>query len=280
MTRFRPQLQKTQVVLFLSNERIAIFFRFVALLIAVIATAAVSPMNAQSAAPTLACVAPPGIARFDIPLERVAGRISAHQPLTIVAIGSSSTFGAGASSPAMSYPSRLAIELRALLPRTSITVINRGVNGDTTEGMLARFDRDVFAAHPDLVLWQVGSNAVLLGRPLAPTGLLIDEGLRRLKVAGSDVVLIDPQYAPKVIAKHDEHDVDLMVALISTASRDMHINLFQRFALMRYWRLTKGLPFSVFLSKDELHMNDWSYGCIAKLLARAVAEAATRVTVR
>jgi len=264
----------------LSNERIAIFFRFVALLIAVIATAAVSPMNAQSAAPTLACVAPPGIARFDIPLERVAGRISAHQPLTIVAIGSSSTFGAGASSPAMSYPSRLAIELRALLPRTSITVINRGVNGDSTQEMLARFDRDVFAAHPDLVLWQVGSNAVLLGRPLAPTGLLIDEGLRRLKVAGSDVVLIDPQYAPKVIAKHDEHDVDLMVALISTASRDMHINLFQRFALMRYWRLTKGLPFSVFLSKDELHMNDWSYGCIAKLLASAVAEAATRVTMR
>ena len=280
MTRFRPQLQKPQVVLFLSNERIAIFFRFVALLIAVIATAAVSPMNAQSAAPTLACVAPPGITRFDIPLKRVAGRISAHQPLTIVAIGSSSTFGAGASSPAMSYPSRLAIELRALLPRTSITVINRGVNGDTTQEMLARFDRDVFAAHPDLVLWQVGSNAVLLGRPLAPTGLLIDEGLRRLKVAGSDVVLIDPQYAPKVIAKHDEHDVDLMVALISTASRDMHTNLFQRFALMRYWRLTKGLPFSVFLSKDELHMNDWSYGCIAKLLASAVAEAATRVTVR
>ncbi|MGB7857797.1 MAG: SGNH/GDSL hydrolase family protein, partial [Pseudolabrys sp.] len=105
-------------------------------------------------------------------------------------------------------------------------------------------------------------------------------GVRRLKAAGSDVVLIDPQYAPKVIARHDEHDVGLMVALISTVSRDMHINLFQRFALMRYWRLTKGLPFSAFLSEDELHMNDWSYGCIAKLLARAVAEAATRVTVR
>ncbi|MGB8244700.1 MAG: GDSL-type esterase/lipase family protein, partial [Pseudolabrys sp.] len=185
-----------------------------------------------------------------------------------------------ASSPAMSYPSRLAVELRALLPRTSITVINRGVNGETAREMLARFDRDVFAAHPDLGLWQVGSNAVLFDRPIAPTGLLIDEGVRRLKAAGSDVVLIDPQYAPKVIAKHDEHDVDLMVALISTVSRDMHINLFQRFSLMRYWRLTKGLPFSAFLSKDELHMNDWSYDCIAKLLARAVAESATRMTIR
>jgi hypothetical protein len=43
----------------------------------------------------------------------------------------------------MSYPNRLAVELRALLPSTSITVINRGVNGETAEEMLARFDRDV-----------------------------------------------------------------------------------------------------------------------------------------
>jgi acyl-CoA thioesterase I len=255
---------------------VAIFFRFVARLIVSVAAAAVSPVSAQNGSPTLACATPPGFARFEIPLKHVAERISARQPVTIVAIGSSSTFGAGASSPAMSYPSRFAVELRELLPHTSVTVINRGVNGETAREMLSRFDRDVLAAHPDLVLWQVGSNAVLLGKPISPTGLLIAEGLRQLKVVGFDVVLIDPQYAPKVIAAHDESDVNLMVALISTASRDMHVNLFQRFALMRYWRLTKGLPFSAFLSEDELNMNDWSYGCIAKLLARAVLEAARR----
>src|SRR5262249_50917405 len=144
----------TQVVVFLSNERISIFFRFAARLIAAVAAAAVTPVSAQNAAPTLACVAPMDFARFDIPLKRVA-RISARQPVTIFAIGSSSTFGTGASSPAMSYPSRLAVELRALLPRTSVTVINRGVNGETAREMLARFDRDVLAAHPYLVLWQV-----------------------------------------------------------------------------------------------------------------------------
>src|SRR5262245_16512595 len=114
------------------------------LIVAALATAGVSPVSAQSVAPTLGCIAPPDFARFDTPLERVAARISARQPLTIVAIGSSSTFGLGASSPAMSYPSRLAVELRALLPSTSITVINRGVNGETAQEMLARFDRDVF----------------------------------------------------------------------------------------------------------------------------------------
>jgi hypothetical protein len=102
----------TQVVVFLSNERIAIFFQFAVRLIAGFAAAAVSPVSAQSVEPTLACVAPPGFARFDTPLERVAARISARQPITIVAIGSSSTFGTDASSPAMSYPSRLAVELR------------------------------------------------------------------------------------------------------------------------------------------------------------------------
>ena len=231
--RSEPQLQKSQVMICFSNERVALFFRFAATLIVAAATGAVSPVSAQSAAPTVACVAPPEFTRFNNPLKRVAERISASQPLTIVAIGSSSTFGAGASSPAMSYPSRLAFELRALLPRTLITVINRGVNGETARDMLARFDRDVFAVNPDLVLWQVGSNSVLLGRPIAPTGLLISEGLRRLKVAGSDVVLINPQYAPKVIAMHDEHDVDQMVTLISAAAREMNIDLFQRFALMR-----------------------------------------------
>ena len=70
-----------------------------------------------------------------------------------------------------------------------------------------------------------------------------------------------------------------MVTAIYAAAREMNIALFQRFALMRYWRLTEGLPYSAFLSKDELHMNDWSYGCIAKLLAGAIVEAATRATV-
>ncbi len=256
------------------------FLRYLAPLAAVAATAAISTTSAQIVPPNLECIAPPGLARFDVPLNRVADRISTDQHLTIVAIGSSSTFGAGASSPAMSYPDRLAVELRALLPDVSITVINRGVNGETAREMLARFDRDVFAAKPDLVLWQVGSNAVLMGKPTAATGLLIKEGLKRLKIAGSDVILIDPQYAPKVIAQNDEHDVDQMTALIYTTSRDMNVNQFHRFALMRYWHLTKGLPFKAFLSDDELHMNDWSYGCIAKLLARAIVDAATRMTVR
>ncbi len=139
--------------------------------------------------------------------------------------------------------------------------------------MLARFDRDVFAEKPDLVLWQVGSNSVLRDRPLKDANAPLHDGLKRLHEAGVDVVLINPQYSPKVITKHD---VDGMVDLIDLTAKEANVDLFQRFAMMRLLAARpRHLPFSTFISPDELHMNDWSYGCIAKLLAGAIHEAAT-----
>src|SRR5919109_632921 len=87
-----------------------------------------------------ACNTPAELTRFVHPLARTAQRLAAAQPLTIVAIGSSSTFGAGASSPANSYPSRLAVELQKKFPASEIKVINRGVNGEEAVDMLARLD--------------------------------------------------------------------------------------------------------------------------------------------
>jgi lysophospholipase L1-like esterase len=240
-----------------------------------LAVAAAPPARAQDAAPGASCAAPPDLVRLDIPLRRTAQRLASGQPITIVAIGSSSTQGAGASSPAMAYPARLEAELRATFPGAKITVLNRGIGGEEAKEMLARFDSDIFAEKPDLVLWQVGSNSVLRDRSIRESNEQLREGLKRLKAAGIDVVLMNPQYAPKVITKHD---VDGMVDLIDFTAKETHVGLFQRFAVMRYWRLTEDIPFSTFLSPDELHMNDWSYGCIAKLLASAIADAATRPT--
>jgi len=251
-----------------------------ALAIAGAATAAmVAGANAQSAPAepaAAACTAPAELVRLQDPLKRVAKKLASGTPMTIVAIGSSSTFGAGASSPDKSYPSRLAVELKALWPRVEVTVLNRGVNGEEANNMLARFDRDVFASHPDLVLWQAGSNSVLRDRPLKEANAPLHEGLKRLREVSTDVVLINPQYAPKVLAKHE---IDSMVDLMDLTAKQTSVDLFQRFAIMRYWRLTENMPFTQFISPDGLHMNDWGYGCLAKLLASAINEAATRSTV-
>jgi acyl-CoA thioesterase I len=224
-------------------------------------------------AKTPACNVPANITRFVQPLAKTAQRLAAAAPLTIVAIGSSSTFGAGATSPANSYPSRLAIELQQRFPSSDVTVINRGVNGEEAADMLARLDSQVLAEKPDLVIWQVGTNALLRNYPLGPAREIITDGIQRMKAAGADVILVDPQFAPKVITKPDHQR---MVDLISAAAKQGNIDLFSRFAVMRYWRESDGLSFDVFLSPDELHMNDWSYACQAKVMGEAIAEAATR----
>jgi acyl-CoA thioesterase-1 len=236
---------------------------------------AIADNAAVNAAPKAQCTAPSELTRLDYGFKRVSQKISAGQPIKIITIGSSSTAGAGASSPAQSYPARLQVELQQLMPRVSITVINRGVNGEETRDMLERFERDVFPENPDMVIWQVGSNSVLRDRPLTDAPVPLNQGLKLLREHGADVVLMNPQYAPKVFTKHD---VEGMVHLIAVTAKEKSVNLFQRFAVMRYWQLTEGFPFNTFLSSDELHLNDWSYGCIAKLLAGAIHETATRST--
>jgi len=247
--------------------------RLAARLFALAITPALALTSASAQDSQHACAAPKDLVRFAQPLARTAARLAAHAPLTIVAIGSSSTFGAGASSPDASYPSRLAVELRAIFPREKITVINRGVNGEEVREMLARFGESVISQRPDLVLWQVGTNSVLRDRSVAPTSPLILDGIRRLKLLGIDVVMIDPQYAPRVLAKPYAEE---MVRLIAASAKEANVDLFPRFALMRYWHDHEHMTFAEFVSPDELHMNDWSYACIAKLIGAAIAEAASR----
>jgi hypothetical protein len=43
-----------------------------------------------------------------------------------------------------------------------------------------------------------------------------------------------------------------------------------------HWRERDGMSFDAFTSPDGLHMNDWGYGCWAKLLCTAISDAATR----
>jgi len=235
-----------------------------------------TPSSATPAAPhSAACTVAADQVRFDFPLPRTAQRLVSGLPIKIVALGSSSTYGAGASTSAASYPSRLAEELVRRFPGHKFTVLNRGVGGEDVSNMLARLDTAVIREKPDLVLWQVGTNSVLDGKAVQPHASLLREGLTRLKATGADVVLIDLQYAPKVIAKRN---ADGMVSLIAATAKAEHVCHFRRFDLMRQWHETEHLPFKTFVSPDGLHMNDWSYACLAKALSLAIAEAAERPT--
>jgi len=135
-----------------------------------------------------------------VALPATHAALAAGRPLTILAFGSSSTEGAGASGPERTYPAQLEARLRAALPGRALAVLNRGVGGQEVGEMIARLEADVIARRPTLVIWQAGANAVLKGMDPAAFRAVLAGGLARLQAAGADVVLMDSQRAPRILA--------------------------------------------------------------------------------
>lgn len=227
-------------------------------------------------APVAALLLLAGIARADdrpcpalapaLPLPGLSAAVAQGEPLTIVALGSSSTAGAGASAPEMSYPARLAASLRRALPGMALTVVNAGIGGEEAPDMLARLDRDVLAQHPRLVVWQAGANGAMRGRDPEAFRRALLTGIARLRQAGAEVVLMDNQRAPRVNAAPGHERFDRVMAEVA---REARVALFSRGRLMDAWNAA-GLPGALLLTGDGVHHNDRGYACIADALAQAI----------
>jgi lysophospholipase L1-like esterase len=210
------------------------------------------------------CLPPKGGANPIGSLPHVAGKLAAGEPVTIIAFGSSSTNGYGATSPEFTYPNRLAAQLHRHYPGANITVITRGKGGEDAPEMMKRLQAEVLDAKPDLVIWQVGTNAVLRNLDPAETANMVEDGVARIQAANADLVLVDPQYSPRV-TEHAE-SASKMVRLLSKVAQLRHVGIFPRFEVMRQWHDRQALPIDSFVIADGLHMNDWGYACFAQLL--------------
>lgn len=214
------------------------------------------------------CAVSPALSEIGVALDRSAGRIEQGTSLTIVAMGSSSTQGVGASAPSMSYPSRLQEELGDRFPAIEVRVLNHGIGGQDVGEELNRLDRDVVAEHPDVVIWQVGTNAVLRREDLAADEELIRRGVSLMKGYGIDIVLMDLQYARRVLARPAWGEME---RILKEIARNDHVGLFRRFEIMQEWERTQQLAPAAMIGPDGLHMTDASYGCLASELAEALA---------
>lgn len=205
-------------------------------------------------------------------LPRVKARLKAGEPVSIVAIGSSSTRGVGASDWASTYPEVMQRELMRLNPRSAVTIINSGVNGETIPGQLARMERDALAPRPDLVIWQLGANDVIfrLGDIPDDLGERIVAGVRQIRQAGADVILMDLQNAPMVTGSGRHQP---MLDLIAKAAARSGAGLFRRFALLEN-AVAAGVPLAALTSWDSLHNTDAAYDCVGRAIARSIHTAA------
>jgi lysophospholipase L1-like esterase len=227
--------------------------------------AVLAPSLAWPAAPARAadCPAQPVVA---IGAPGFAAALRRADGARIIAFGSSSTAGSGASGPGQAYPAQLQARLRAALGQR-VAVLNRGRGGEDGDAMVGRLARDVIADRPDLVIWQLGANAALRRMDPEAFARAVRRGVGMLRQAGIDVVLMDNQRAPRIAASPGHRRFDAILAEVAATTPG--VTLFSRGALMDGWAAA-GLPSEALLVPDGLHHNDRGYACLADALAAAL----------
>jgi hypothetical protein len=193
----------------------------------------------------------------------------------IVAIGSSSTAGRPDVVP---YPAWLEMYLRwqyqERFPRVKLDVLNRGKGGEEAPDERQRFENDVFAESPSLVIWQVGTNAIFRKNyTVEQTADAIRGGLADLKGKEFDVLLIDPQYVPAMLRDDSADESERMVSAIAAHADAAGVNLFRRWALMRHWHVHNNIALADMIDPmddAQLHQSDWSTMLVSRILVSAI----------
>lgn len=217
----------------------------------------------------VSCAVPAPLRGFaaDLPTARAA--IADGQKLTIVALGSSSTLGTGASSDERSYPAVLRASLAELLPGHEINVVNAGVGGNSAHQMYQRIDADVLSEQPQLVVWQTGIFDAIQDIGIEKFKRILRKGISRIREGGADVVLMDQLPLPRAdrFPAYASYVAALREVAVETDTPVFRRNEF--FAVL----IAEGR-----LRQDEMlpgagdHLVDGSYHCVGVNLARTLAE--------
>jgi lysophospholipase L1-like esterase len=232
-------------------------------------TPATPPIAAPApGAQALACTVQDTVQRAaSLVIRPVAGNVA------VVAIGSSSTAGAYASSPASTYPAVLQQLLSAYPGIAAYAVVNKGLNGDTLSGTQARLERDALNLRPQLVILQAGTNDAVNAQN---AGSLADYTARLRTVVATlkgqtAVVLMNGQHYASEPAVYGDY-----LNAMATVAREQDVALFDRYALMKSWIVSGKYRYADILASDGYHPNDMTYRCMAQVVAQLTVGATVR----
>jgi len=202
---------------------------------------------------------------FRRPLRALRRAVREGRQVKVLAIGSSSTEGVGASSASATYVAKLERTLEGTFKGLDFEVIGRGRAGEEAQGAADRMKREVEETRPDLVVWQVGTNDALRHVGLDRFKQCLKTTLAWLREQRIDVLLVDPQYGD-VLTKDAYYEQ--VVAAVAEVAREARVLLVDRFEAMRELHRQRGDRF--YLTADDLHMNDTGHRCMAEQLARSI----------
>ncbi len=228
-------------------------------------------LGAASAAEPVA----PMPARCEVPAELIPDNALPHarhvlkteRRLKVVALGSSSTLGLGASDSEAAWPARLQAALGARLAGAEVRVVNRGIARQSAQQMLERIDSDVLAEKPALVIWESGTAEAVRGSDVDEFVDALLTGVDRLSAAGIDVILMDTQYSRRTA---EIINFEPYVGAIEQVAAMRGLDRFSRYAVMRYWVDSDRFEFANQVGSAARQTADRVYDCLGHLLAKAI----------
>ncbi len=204
---------------------------------------------------------------FKPPLPASKRTLTETNRLTIVALGSSSTAGTGASDPDRSYPAVLEAELRRRLPGREIKVLNLGVGGQSAYEMYLRLEAEVIPEKPSLVIWQTAVNDAIRDIGEEKLAKILRKGTHKLQEAGIDLVLMDMPWLPRE-GRYPKYD-DYRAVLAKTAS-ESGVPIFPRYGMMKSWSGSKQFSEEEIVGMDGLQVVESGYRCLGIRLADGI----------
>jgi hypothetical protein len=221
------------------------------------------------------CDAPEEYLATDVPFAQFAAAVTAGGPVNVLAVGSATTVGSvtaaagGTQSTKQggAFPWHMVRALHAALPAVEFRLTVRGGRGMTAEDMLPLIEKAVKQQRYPLVLWQTGTVEAVRG--LQPAGLLdiLQTGAERVREAGGDLVLIDPQFSRFLRANTDIDPYENVMQQVATMPG---VALFRRFDLMRAWANGGQIDLERTQESDRDKALDELNGCLGRALARFV----------
>jgi lysophospholipase L1-like esterase len=226
---------------------------------------AVLPARAEDAAQS--CEVPAYLLTSESALPKVAAAVKADQKLDILVVGSrSSTIN---TAEAAAWPGRLEATLREKLPAVKVNINVELQVKKTAEEVAASLPKLVAERKPTLVIWQTGTVDAL--RSIDPDDFRVgvDDGVAALQTAGTDAILMNPQYSPRT---ETMISVNPYLDNMRLVAQQHDVPLFDRFAVMRHWN--EAGDFDLFSTSHGVDLAKRVHDCLGRALSTFLIDAA------
>jgi acyl-CoA thioesterase-1 len=215
------------------------------------------------------CRVPDSVLSLAGELERVERLVDDSSPVTVLSVGPSSA-PVPEDETAATERMPLEVELERRFPDVDFRVEEMETQGEAAPRVLEQLERTVIDESPDLVIWQVGTTDALQDVDPGRFASAVDQGVEWMTDRGIDVILMDPQYFPRV---DHEPAYRTYVDAIGRVASEEGVPVLHRYTAMQHWaRSSKQASPSL---RSLLQLARKEDLCLAEVLAEGIVRRVT-----